>query len=147
MKKIPDTLIVELERIAAAHGGILQPDTVVESARNPSSPLHSRFQWNNTEAAHQWRLEQARHLIRIVVKLIPNTEIEERVWVSLKQDQQKEGGGYRTLVSVLTDADMRAKLLEQAMDDMAYFQEKYSRLNELASVFSAYRKIQRKMKK
>lgn len=146
--KNSNKVIEELERIAKQNDGILQPEIVVEEARRPSSPLHSKFTWDDTEAAHQYRLEQARRLIRVVVQMIPNTaDSHERVWVSLKKDRENEGGGYRTLVSVLSDKDLREQLLAQAFEDMEYFQEKYNHLQELSEVFSAIRTVRVKIKR
>lgn len=140
-----ELIISELNRIASRNGGVLKPELVVEEARRPSSPLHSRFQWDDSVAAHEYRIFQARNLIRVVVHVLPNgNEETERVWVSLKQDQQNEGGGYRTLVSVLSDADLRKQLLEQAFEDLQYFEEKYSHLQELAEIFKAMKKIRGK---
>lgn len=140
-----ELIISELNRIASRNGGVLKPELVVEEARRPSSPLHSRFQWDDSVAAHEYRIFQARNLIRVVVHVLPNgNEETERVWVSLKQDQQNEGGGYRTLVSVLSDADLRQQLLEQAFEDLQYFEEKYSHLQELAEIFKAMKKIRGK---
>lgn len=44
--------------------GRLDPADVVEAARDPASPLHGYFEWDDTEAARQHRLGQARQLIR-----------------------------------------------------------------------------------
>lgn len=146
--KTSNSVIEELERIAKQNNGILQPEIVVEEARRPSSPLHSKFTWDDTEAAHQYRIYQARNLIRVVVQMIPNTaDSHERVWVSLKKDRENEGGGYRTLVSVLSDNDLREQLLQQAFEDMEYFQEKYSKLQELSEIFSAMKSVRVKIKR
>lgn len=137
-----DIIIQELNRIASKSGGILKPEIVVEEASREDSPLHSRFTWDDSEAAHQYRLEQARRLIRVTVQFIPNVSNEpERIWVSLKQDQNNEGGGYRTLVSVLSDVELRKQLLNEAMEDMDRFEEKYSHLTELSEVFKAMKRI------
>lgn len=131
-------IIQELDRIARKNGGILKPESVVEEARSSRSPLHSKFTWDDTIAAHEHRLYQARHLIRVVVNVMPNgSSEEERVWISLKQDQEMEGGGYRTLVSVLSDKDLRDQLLKEALEDMKYFKQKYSHLSELSKIFKA----------
>lgn len=53
-----------LEHLRTAASGELTPDRVVADARDPNSPLHPLFEWNETEAAHQYRLVQARSLIR-----------------------------------------------------------------------------------
>lgn len=39
---------------------------VVADARQPSSPLHKYFEWNNGRAAARFRLEQARDLLQAV---------------------------------------------------------------------------------
>lgn len=137
-------IIQELDRIASRNGGILQPEKVVEEARNSRSPLHSKFQWDDTIAAHEYRIFQARNLIRVAVNVIPNgDETAERIWVSLRSDQQSEGGGYRALVDVLSDKQLRKQLLDEALKDMEYFQEKYSHLKELSEVFLAIKKIKK----
>ncbi len=101
-------VITELKRIANKNGGLLQPETVVESARPASSPLHSRFEWDNTVAGQQYRIWQERQLIRVSVEIIiPSMEKPTDVFVSLSTDREKESGGYRIMVDVLTDKQMR----------------------------------------
>jgi hypothetical protein len=55
----------ELDRIQVRDGKIEAP-VVVEEARPSDAPLHPAFEWNNKMAAEQYRLQQARHLIRAV---------------------------------------------------------------------------------
>jgi hypothetical protein len=49
-----------------SRSGKLSPLDVVEAARAKDSPIHGCFDWDDTEAANKWRLEQARELIRRV---------------------------------------------------------------------------------
>lgn len=144
--KTPKTnvVVVELKRIAKENGGLLQPETVVEEARDESSPLHSRFTWDNTEAAHQYRIWQARQLIRVLVEVIAGTDETCEVFVSLSPDRERESGGYRIMTEVLSDADMRNQMLGDALDELSLFREKYRKLKELAAVFSAIKKVNRK---
>lgn len=44
----------------------LTPEIVVEDASDPGSPLHTLFDWDDSSAAHKYRLVQARTLIRRV---------------------------------------------------------------------------------
>lgn len=53
--------------------GLIQPETVVANARDPASPLHTYFEWDDSAAAHQHRLAQARRLIR-QFRIIPAVE-------------------------------------------------------------------------
>jgi hypothetical protein len=118
-------VITELKRIANKNGGLLQPETVVESARPASSPLHSRFEWDNTVAGQQYRIWQARQLIRVSVEIIiPSMEKPTDVFVSLSTDREKESGGYRIMVDVLTDKQMRQQMLADALAELEIFREK-----------------------
>ena len=47
--------VAELLAPAKKHGGSVSPEHVVARARNPSSALHDAFDWDDTEAARQWR--------------------------------------------------------------------------------------------
>lgn len=55
----------ELERIRKNQRGKLTPDDVVAIA-SQGGPLHSAFEWDDGVAGHQYRLGQARRLIRAV---------------------------------------------------------------------------------
>jgi len=129
----------ELEQIRSEHGGVLRAADVVEYARDPETALHQRFEWDDTKAAEQHRLWQARELIRVVVHTQPASEMPTRVYVSLNDDRRTDGGGYRTLDDVMRSATMREALLKQAHADMVRFEATYRQLSELASVISAMR--------
>lgn len=129
----------ELEHIRQTNGGILRATDVVAFARDPETVLHSRFEWDDTKAAEQHRLWQARELIRVVVKTQPTTEDATRVYVSLSDDRRNDGGGYRTLDDVMRSQTMREALLKQAHADMVRFETTYRQLSELASVMAAMR--------
>lgn len=125
-----------------SHKGILDPAAVVSAARDETSPLHDRFTWDDGEAAHQYRLIEARKLIQVCVEYLPGSKEQSPVWVSLRCDRPK-GGGYRPLVNVLSKAETRRLLLEDALADLAYFKKKYGKLRELAEVFAAIRKVKK----
>lgn len=50
-----------LEQIQAKHGG--SPVAVVRVAQRKTHPLHPAFDWDDREAAEQWRVQQARSLV------------------------------------------------------------------------------------
>jgi|SRR5215467_4369684 len=112
----------------------LQAESVVEWARrNPGSEIHGALEWNDTEAANQWRLAQVRRLIAIHVV---NVEHGYRELVSLSADRVRDGGGYRHIDDVLGIPEMRDILLRDAFNDLDRLQKKYQRLSELASVWA-----------
>lgn len=131
-----DLIKQELEALAEANNGLLKPEAVVEFAKDPGTALHSKFEWDDTEAAKAYRVWQARQIIKVMVTVLPNeNETPYQVFVSLKDDRCN-GGGYRPLVEVMTDETMRRQLLTQAHNDFKLWQKKYNQLKELAPVFA-----------
>ncbi len=131
----------ELLRLAKGRKA-LQPQAVVNAASDPTSPLHSCFVWDNTKAANEYRLWQARQLI-VSVKISFDGP-EERVFqafVSLKPDRIAPGGGYRKMTDVMGDAALREELLKTALGELNAFRERYSRFKELAPIFDAARRV------
>lgn len=43
--------------------GNFTPTDVLDIAKSPKSPLHKYFEWDDSKAAHAYRLTQARHLV------------------------------------------------------------------------------------
>ena len=135
-------IIAELHRIADENDGNLRPSDVVEAARPAASPLHSQFEWRDTEAAHRYRLHQARQLISVTVEYLESKgeKIRARVFVSLTPDRHTNGG-YRVMSACMSSPEYRAQLLSDAREEMRVFQQRYADLRELAAVFSAMRKV------
>lgn len=133
----------ELEAIRSHHGGILRAEDVVEFARDETTALHRQFEWDDTEAAHQYRLEQARRVIRLRVTVTENLGSDRPVpmYVSLSSDRVIPGGGYRPFVDVMSDEQMRAELLRQAMEEFNRVARKYHALEELSPVFAAIERV------
>lgn len=125
--------------------GLLVPDEVVAFARNENTALHSLFQWDDTEAARQYRLIQARGIIRVAVKIHEETKEAVHVYVSLPRDRA-DGGGYRALVDVLSDDELRDELLATAKAELASFSKKYETLRkvaEMAPIFDAIDQVEK----
>lgn len=126
--------------------GILQAEDVVEFARDERTALHSEFEWDDTVAAHQHRLEQARKIIRLTVTVIesPAGPQTVRMYASCDSDRMKPGGGYRSLVEVMNSEDLRDQLLHAALRDLRTVRRKYQQLRELQPIFRAIDRVARK---
>lgn len=101
-----------LAAIADRNAGRLTPDDVIEDAKDPKSPLHGYFEWNDAKAAHAHRLEQARALIRSV-KVIIETETTFIRAVGYVVDPTRRGDeqGYVRLESIVSEAALARKTL------------------------------------
>jgi len=136
--------LVELERIRSEDpDGKLHPEAVVAGARPAASPLHRHFTWGNDEAARRWRLHQAGKMIRMAITVLPSDNtIPVRMFVSVGSDRTASspvgsGGGYRSVVNVMSSEELLAELLDDALREINNFRRKYRRLTALAPVISA----------
>jgi hypothetical protein len=121
--------------------GTIHPEDVVESARATDSPLHTYFEWDDSAAAAAYRIDQARHLLRVTVTHLPTGSESTRVraFVSLSTD-----AGYRPIGAVLINSQHRQQLLADARAEMERFERKYGHLTELAEVITAMRSVDRR---
>ncbi|WP_164145873.1 hypothetical protein [Stenotrophomonas maltophilia] len=129
----------ELEQLKSA--GVIQPADVVARASDPASAMHNWFQWDDTEAAQAYRLQQARQLLRVFVTVETKDNKPVRAFVSLGTDRYGEGG-YRTMAEVLSDEEMRAQLLADAVKELRSAEKKYRQLQELSGVWSALDEVE-----
>lgn len=136
MKRDHAAIREEIERLKC--DGVIRPVDVVDAARDKSSPMHDWFQWDDGEAAHQYRLQQARELLRVYVNVTPADNVTPvRAFVSLTSDRTKDGGGYRTMPDVLSDAELSARMLADAFVQFRNMRKKYEHLKQLAKVWQA----------
>lgn len=129
----------ELEQLKSA--GVIQPADVVARASDPESAMHSWFQWDDTEAAQAYRLQQARQLLRVFVTVESRDNKPVRAFVSLGSDRYGDGG-YRALAEVLSDEELRAQLLADAVKELRSAEKKYRQLQELSGVWSALDEVE-----
>jgi len=140
----PERAYLALERIRRSNKTEkLEPKDVVSSAENPRSYLHRYFEWDDTRAAHQYRLHRARHLLAsIEVVIAPAVQSKPvRAYAAFRKDgtpQQKE---YVTITDALADPEKRQELLHRAMKEILRWRKEYRALEELAPIFSEVDKL------
>ena len=122
------SVIGELLSIKSKSGdNMLRPgDVVAWAGAHPKSALYSKFEWDDTKAGHEWRLQQARQLIRLHVVAEDGTP----KLVNLRIDRPK-GGGYRSLADVMNDEDLRTAMLSDCVADLKRVQARYSHIKDM----------------
>ena len=124
----------ELLALTDTADGMIHAGQVVSWAqRNTDSELHPQFEWDDSKAAHEHRLNQARRLIAIHVVFEPTGK---RAVVSLIPDRV-HGGGYRPLPPILSNREMRSMLVRQILDEATRVLDRYPQLNELSPLRNA----------
>lgn len=107
--------------------------SVPEQARNPDSPLHSQFTWDDGKAANEFRLIQARNLIARVRICIPATKGSGTVNIRAYHALRSEKNGYRHTRDIMAGPELRASLMAQLVNDLERVQERYDVLRGVAS--------------
>lgn len=136
-----------LEEIRQRHNGLLRAEDVVSEAEDERSPIHDYFNWDDSEAAHQYRLWQARQLITIIVMKLPDSRKSVQMYVSLHGDRNMPGGAYRGIIEVMSEPTLRYQLIQEALNDLRYWERKYSKLQELAGIYEAIQTTRKKLRK
>ncbi len=133
-----------MEYLREQAGGKLTPDVVLEDARNPNSPLAPYFEWDDTEAARQYRIQQARGLIRsVVVRYRPTPDAPPRTVRAFLSTSDNEGRSHYTpSIHVMTDEQMRARAIRKAWDELQAFRKRYEELSEFAGLFASLDEIE-----
>jgi hypothetical protein len=127
--------------------GRLRPEAIIERAKGRSSPLHSCFTWDDGKAASRWRIEEARGLIRSYSVVIEQAHpVVTRAYVSLKSSRV-QGGGYTPIHRILSDRELHAEMLGDALEEIADVERRYGHLRELQTVFEEARKLRRRRAK
>jgi hypothetical protein len=80
-----------LELMRKQAGGELSADAVLGDAKNPNSPLHTEFEWNDETAAAAYRLDQARKVIRLHVQVMTQAQVSTRVRIRPDTTGERQG--------------------------------------------------------
>ncbi len=138
--KLREARQAELEAIRLDNDGILRARDVVDYAQeHEDSAIREWFDWDDDSAAYHHRLNQARQLIQVYVRVEHVSLAPTRTYVSLESDRYERGtgGGYREIRDVLTDPVKRGELVAQALKEAGIWRSKYQYLDELARIFDA----------
>ena len=114
------------ERLKAS--GPLTADRVLEEAMSARSPLHKFFEWDNEKAAHKFRLEQARRLIRsieIVIEDAKGKSVPMRAYYSVKDAEGQRN--YEPMAFVFSSPDLADQVIQEAVSQLEAWKVKYAK--------------------
>lgn len=124
----------------------LNPELVLSDARKRMSPLHGAFNWDVKKAAEQYWLVQARHLLGSIIitfRAPDGTVVPARRFLYVPESScavESEDGRYLSIEQVMSDEDLRAQQVEQALLDLRRWQARWAFLDgELEGIFRAIR--------
>ena len=109
------------------------PQSIVDYAEeHPDSELYKCFTWDDSKAANEWRKQEARQVVRLLVFADDETKQPTQIRVL-----QKATDAYEPVKTIVRNNDEYAKLLAMAKAELKAFRERYKQINELEKVLEA----------
>jgi hypothetical protein len=135
-----DQVLEELRSL----GESVTPEEVVMFASNPDTALHSKFCWDDSIAAHAYRLQQARQLVRVYIQVMDTGRgREEPVRMFVSTPATDEGPrGYKLTKEVLQTKESRHTLVIAQLERIASILRSYP-LPELQPVLTVVNKLRK----
>jgi hypothetical protein len=133
-KADPEQVAKELRELYEENGS-LHPEEIVEYARPKGTALHDCFEWNDKKAAMEYRLREARVILRAVL------EDGKPIFVHVltKDPAPRTTGDYVVLVEALASPEMREQILARALREAELWARRYEELTELSAIIGAVR--------
>lgn len=114
---------------------------VVDYARPKASPLHKYFEWDDTKAADQYRLDQARRVIQLVVIRVGDSEVREFQNVFVKEEDRRM---YVRTDKAQRSTDLWQQVLDAALNEANAWARRYETLSQLSTVVKAIKTATRR---
>jgi DNA-directed RNA polymerase subunit L len=114
---------MEIEKIKKNEGKV-NPEKIIEYAKDKKSPLNKYFEWDTKIAAFQFNLQQARnlvnHLVRIVI--IESNPVELKAFYSVHEEQGSPEMVYVKLEEMCTNKNYRKETFNKAIETLENLQ-------------------------
>ncbi len=135
-----------IEKMNKANKGVTTAKMLVSAAKFKKHPLHNCFEWDDSIAGRKFREQQAQQIILQLVIVVdkPDSDVPRRVRAFVSVDE-KDSIHYTTMSRAMGKADLRRQIIEQALSELNAFRHKYADLKELAEVFIAIDKADKKL--
>jgi hypothetical protein len=125
---------------------------IVAAAHSKRSRLHRYFEWDDAEAAKEYRLAQARYMARsIMVRVVDDDGRRHELRAFLPVHLKFEDGGrsdekhFQPIAIVARDSDYAQEAIQDAWRHLKTFQQRYSDYRDLfAPVFDAISELEQK---
>jgi hypothetical protein len=130
-----------LAQIRQDNHGNLTAEGVVDAATDPAHPLHSAFEWDDTEAACKWRLQQAGRIITSVrvINLPVQPPVPVSAYVSVRKPEE-DRRSYHPSVEVLSNEVLKQRVLDALRRHIENLERKYAHFQELADALAHIKK-------
>lgn len=126
-----------IERLQRKANGPLEPETIVDAARDEKSVMHPHFEWDDAKAAVEHRIGQARELVRSLTVDVSRSNLETRPVRAFVNVETGDERGYLSVSQAMSSEDLRKQVLSRAFAELESWRARHAELSELARIFAA----------
>lgn len=125
----------ELERIREKYG-TLTADAVLTESKPSGALFHDELNWNDANAAHEWRLHQCRNIVNCVhvsIKGSPKSVTVQQFQVlsdSGAKDQQ-----YIPTAEIMSEETLKKQLFDTCLRELLNVRDKYRALKAFEGIW------------
>lgn len=158
--RITENVINRINAIKDQKG--LTPESFLEDAEKTESPLRALYPesiWDNSHAAHLYRLQYTRSIINEIKIIVEDTEYyafenvkvniesalsssEQISKASTQNNEYKPERRYELMTDILNDDDMRKQIVEEALKQIKTWKAKYSIYKEFEKIIKAIEELE-----
>lgn len=136
----------EIMRLLKLYRQKLTADQFLAEGSGLSSPLHKTFEWDAEKAAHQYRLIQARHLLRSISYAIDTRDGEVKGRSTTITERVFHTGRYYysavTPRAILKEAELDCwAMADRVVRQLKIFQKRCPKMGKLPGIFEAITQI------
>ena len=132
--------------------GRLTPEVIVEVSKSKNSVLHRFFNWDDSEAAHKYRMFQARGLINrtYIVVCKPGAEkrksgmskvIVYKAIISARDPEKETRNSYHSVVEVARRPDMSDIYLNSLKNKVRAIIKEFESYKELTEILNTLKTV------
>lgn len=97
--------------------GRITCESLIDAARDPSHPWHNNFTWDDSLAAHERRMDQARHIInKIKIQIVMEEKTVSSVSYVRDPALPANEQGYRSVAQIRHEPDSAKKVLREEIE-------------------------------
>ena len=115
-------------------GDTYTPEQIVEKATDESTELHKCFEWDDSAAAHKYRLSQAQGIIRCLVLVNEKVEDKELPKVRAIVSTNMRENTYEPVKITIRKVDSYERLKAEALRELEAFRKKYAVIEEIGDI-------------
>jgi hypothetical protein len=115
-------------------GDTYTPEQIVEKATDESTELHKCFEWDDSAAAHKYRLSQAQGIVRCLVLVNEKVEDKELPKVRAIVSTNMRENTYEPVKITIRKVDSYERLKAEALRELEAFRKKYAVIEEIGDI-------------